>query len=201
MTTINTRNKLIRAAKNLFYEKGYSESSIRDIGNKTGISSSIIYHYFKDKEEILFDIIYNATDELIKRLQSIVEKASDPVECLREMLIEHAVQFGHKKEAKIVVVDHYGLRSKHTAIIREQQRQIYDLYKKKLLELRKKGLLNEIDLTVLAFSIFGIINWFFRWHRESGRLTKMQVAKNFIEMVFYGMFRKRQNLGQGSNKV
>jgi hypothetical protein len=105
------------------------------------------------------------------------------------MLIEHSVAFGHKKESKIIVVDHYALKKKHLDVILSQQRKIYDIYMEKLRELQQKGYLTDIDLTVLTFSLFGIINWFFRWHREGGRLSKKQVAENFIRLVFRGMLR------------
>lgn len=61
MTTL-TKNRIIDAAIDLFSENGYAETSVRDIGKKTGIRSSSIYYHFESKEAILNHIL----DEYIK---------------------------------------------------------------------------------------------------------------------------------------
>jgi AcrR family transcriptional regulator len=184
----NTREILLQTSINLFYQKGCLDTSIREIGDKAGISTSIIYHYFKNKEELLFEIIHNSAEELLQALREIEKKISDPLECLREMVTEHAVLFclKRKKETKIVDSDRYLLHGKRHEMIVGQQREIYNLYKKKLEELIYKGLLRDIDPTVATFSILGIINSSFRWYREGGRLSREEVAQNILKFVFHG---------------
>ena len=189
MGTKNTREILLKNAINLFSQKGYSNTSIREIGKKAGISSSIIYHYFKNKEEMLFEIVHSSTKDLIRSLRETEERISDPVECLREMLTEQTVIFSlkRKKEGKILAIDSYQLRGKRGDINRKMQREIYDLFKEKIMEIKEKGLLKKIDLTVLAFSIFGIINSFHNWYKDSGRLSKEEVTENMEKLLFHGI--------------
>jgi len=113
------------------------------------------------------------------------------MECLREMIVVHtAIELDrNKKTSKILIEEIYWIRGKKKRIITEKQREIYDLYMQKLEELKEKDLLGDIDLTVLNFSIFGIINWFFRWYREGGRLSKEEVADNIWKLVFHGMLK------------
>ena len=185
----NTKEILLHTSINLFYQKGYLDTSIREIGDKAGISTSIIYHYFKNKEELLFEIVYNSAEELLQALCEMQKKISDPLECLREMVTEHAVLFclKRKKETKIVDSDRYFLHGKRHQMIVNQQREIYNLYKKKLEELTDKGLLRDIDPGVATFSILGIINSSFRWYREGGRLTREEVAQNILKFAFHGI--------------
>lgn len=194
----DTREVLLRTAVNLFYQKGYSDTSIREIGAKAGISNSLLYHYFKNKEEILFEIVRIASEDLIQILREAQERVPDPVECLREMLTAHIVLFSlkRKKESKIVVSDHYWLRGKRIEYVRNKQREIYDMYMEKLKELKKRGLLNDVDLRVLNFSIFGMINWFFRWYKEGGPLPKEDVAENIVEFIFHGIIEERPKRGK-----
>lgn len=190
---INTKEKLFRSAVNLFYSKGYADTSIREIGVKARISDSLIYHYFKNKEEILFEIVNAASQRLIETLIQIEKETSDPLECLRKMLIAHTahISLQFEKESKILVAENYWIRGKYKTIVIRHQREIYDLYKRKLAEMKQRGLLNEIDLTAVNFSIFGIINWFFRWYKKGGRLSKEEVAENIWKFVFYGMVKKK----------
>jgi TetR/AcrR family transcriptional regulator, cholesterol catabolism regulator len=189
LTSKSTREALIQAAINLFYQKGYLDTSIREIGAKAGISNSIIYHYFKNKEEVLYEIINHATKELIEALVRVDREVSDPVECLTEMLVEHSAIFSLKrrKETKIVDSDSFFLHGKWREATVAQQRQIYQLYKSKLHEIAGQGILKEVDVTVAAFSILGIINSSFRWFKESGVLSRDEVARDITKLVFGGI--------------
>ncbi|MCL5957736.1 MAG: TetR/AcrR family transcriptional regulator [Chloroflexi bacterium] len=191
MATRNTKEILLRAAIDLFYRKGYAETSIRDIGAKADMSNSLVYHYFKNKEEVLFEIVSTASQDLLQSLQEIEGRVDDPWECLRQMLVVHLGVFGlqRKKEIKILVEELNFLRGKRREAVRQQQREIYDLYMNKLNLLAVTGRMNDVDLTVLNFSIFGIINWFYRWYREGGRLSSQEVADNILKILFDGIAR------------
>jgi AcrR family transcriptional regulator len=185
----STREALIEAAIKLFYQKGYFDTSIREIGAKAGISNSIIYHYFKNKEELLFEIIDHATKELIGALLKIDKEVADPVECLREMLVEHSAIFclKRRKETKIVDSDSFFLHGKWKEATLAHQREIYELYKRKLEQIADRGILKDVDATVAAFSILGMINSSFRWFKESGRLSREEAAQNISKLVFEGI--------------
>ena len=191
MSSKDTRAILLNVATNLFYQKGYPYTTIREVGQKAGISNSIIYHYFKNKEDMLFEIIRVSARDLINALIKIQQEIEDPVECLKEMLKTHMVAWclKRKKETKIIVADDYWLTGKRREANRIIQRQIYKLYLDKLEELSKKGLLKPVDLKVLAFTIFGTINSFFRWYSDGGSLSKEDVANNVIDILFKGLLK------------
>ena len=48
-----TKKAIIDAAVSIGLEEGFDELSIRKITDRLGYSSGIVYHYFKDKQEIL----------------------------------------------------------------------------------------------------------------------------------------------------
>lgn len=193
MVTKNAREKIIRTAIDAFYRRGYADTPIREIGTKAGVSTALLYHHFKNKEEILFEIIQRADRDLINNLKEIEDKHSNPFECLREMLIAHTVHFSitRKKESKILVEELNQLKGKRNEIIKRSQREIYKIYKKKLKDLQAIGMLNDLDLTVLNFSVFGVINGFFRWFKMGGRLKKEEVAEEIVKFVFYGMIKSK----------
>ena len=196
MASKDTRTLLLHVATNLFYQKGYPDTTIREIGQKANISNSIIYHYFKNKEDMLFEIVQVSSRDLINALVEIQHKVEDPVRCLKEMLKTHMVVWclKRKKEVKIVVADDYWLTGQRREANRIIQRQIYKLYLDKLEELSEKGLLKPIDLKVLAFTIFGAINSFFRWYHDGGYLSKEDVAQNVISIVFNGILKNGEEV-------
>ena len=190
----DARERLIKAAIDLFYKKGYPATTIRDIGNKANISTSVIYHYFKDKEEMLFEIIQLAGDDLFKLLNNVIEAVDDPVECLEKMIKAHMVDWclKRRKESKIIVMDDAWLTKERKKINIDSQRKLYSLYKSKLNELQEKGLIVNTNLTVLCFSIFGVIAQSIRWYREKGPLSKEEIAQNVIHILFNGILKLKK---------
>ena len=57
----NNRARIIEAADELFYKRGYNQTSFSDIADITGIPRGNFYYYFKTKEGILVrqDVLAN----------------------------------------------------------------------------------------------------------------------------------------------
>jgi len=74
------RQLIINAAREIIAEKGLKESKISDIAQKAGVVDSIIYYYFKNKEDMLFycldDLMKKSIDDLTFQLQGIVDPFS-----------------------------------------------------------------------------------------------------------------------------
>lgn len=186
MSSKDTRELLVKAAIHLFAHKGYFDTSIRDIGAKAGVSNSIVYHYFTSKEDLLFEILKTPSNELLQTLIEIEQKVPDPLECLRQMLVAHTILFTLKRkyESRIMASESYWLRGKKRQVVKQIQRDIYDIYMRKLRQLDEAGLIKDVDLTVMGFSIFGIINSFYDWYHDGGRLTMEEVGQNLVKIIF-----------------
>lgn len=60
-----TRDKIYHTAYNLMKKKGFNEISIEDISKKAGVSVGTFYHYFKSKNDILYEV-YQRADNYFK---------------------------------------------------------------------------------------------------------------------------------------
>ncbi len=59
----NTKEKIMKAAWDLFRKHGYEETTISEIIKNSGTSRSAFYHHFHGKEELLFTIAYAYDDD------------------------------------------------------------------------------------------------------------------------------------------
>ncbi|MDD2621341.1 MAG: TetR/AcrR family transcriptional regulator [Syntrophomonadaceae bacterium] len=59
------RQRLMECALNLFIEKGYFNTSIRDIIERTGFGTGTFYNYFVDKEDVLKSLLEGFADQII----------------------------------------------------------------------------------------------------------------------------------------
>ncbi|HNR14679.1 MAG TPA: TetR/AcrR family transcriptional regulator [Thermodesulfobacteriota bacterium] len=186
-----TKDLLRQEAIDLFYEHGYSRTPIRKITESLHVENTIIYYYYKSKDELLFSIIDTIADDLINDLQDIVERVDDPLERLRQMIYMQIVIFKHrKKEVKIFVEDNDKLPPHLHHKIQERQRRIYDIYSHQIKRLLRLGTVKDIEPSVIIFSLFGMINWIYRWFNEDGPLTIEEVANRTIQIFLSGIVRE-----------
>lgn len=59
----NVRETILKSSKKLFLEKGYEKTTIREIISSSGILSGSIYHFFKNKEDILNSLVLEIFDD------------------------------------------------------------------------------------------------------------------------------------------
>jgi AcrR family transcriptional regulator len=81
---LETRRKILDAARELFVEQGYDAVTMRKIAEKIEYSPTAIYVHFKDKDELMSRLCDNDFGELGKQFQSIA-KIADPIERLRRV--------------------------------------------------------------------------------------------------------------------
>ena len=63
------RSIILNAAAQLFAEHGFHYASMVNLAKASGLSKPLIYHYYKDKEEILFDIVDSYMSQLVDIVQ------------------------------------------------------------------------------------------------------------------------------------
>src|SRR4030043_2482277 len=85
-----------KAASKLFDEKGYLETSLRDISNAAKLSKGGIYHYFANKHEILYFILDNYMDLLLGGLERELKDISDNALKIRHILFRHLKLYNTK---------------------------------------------------------------------------------------------------------
>ena len=187
MVDANIREQLLEKATDLFYQKGYAASSVREIVKAVRVSNSVLYHYFKDKNELLYVIIENTGKILIEKLRKIEKKYEDPIEALSQMILTQInIVREKRKEAKIFLEEQYQLSDSYKKRILKQHREIYDIYKRQLERLEKQGKL-KANKTIANFAIHAMMNWCYKWYKDSGLLPIEDVAREIIDIFFSGI--------------
>ena len=190
MKGLKTKKQIIKKAIELFYKNGFANTSIRDIVREVGITNSTVYLYFKSKEELLYTIIYEIGETLLNELNQAISNNNDPLSALKEMIYRQVCLIKSRRmEIKIYLEEQYQLNEEYKEKALKQHRKIYDLYYNTIVNLKKKGLLRDVDPTVATFSIFALMNWSYRWFKEEGRLTIEDIANEIISIFFNGILK------------
>ncbi|MFH1154387.1 MAG: TetR family transcriptional regulator [Pseudomonadota bacterium] len=187
--TETNKDRIFKTAVSLFSTKGFRGTSIRDIANEMHISLSNIYHYFGNKEGLLLAILEHSSKRLVDELKAVSEMDLSPVEKLRRLVETHIRLAGsYTDETKIFFLDEEHLSEEGEEINRGIQRQIYEFYLKVLKELSDSGLIRTRSIKILAFNIFGVINWQLRWYQSDGPLSLEEVKEEMVAFIVNGVF-------------
>ncbi|MBN1932309.1 MAG: TetR/AcrR family transcriptional regulator [Desulfobacterales bacterium] len=89
---IETRDLILKTARELFLDRGYEKTTMRDIANKAGLGTGTAFTHFPDKRSILAATLYNDIEDALNQAfeslppnSSIIEMLVHPV----RMIFEH----------------------------------------------------------------------------------------------------------------
>lgn len=74
-------------AKELFYDKGFKNTSVSDITQKTGIAVGSFYNFYSSKEEVFLEVFIAESVQLKKQIVSEIDLDGDPVEVVKELTL------------------------------------------------------------------------------------------------------------------
>lgn len=188
---LDKKEIITRSAIDLFATKGFSVTAMRDIAKAADVNVALLYYYFKNKEEILYYIIERSSMDLLRILREIQSQESDPFECLKKM-IRRQVLFSRDtwKQTKLVTIEADNLHGQHKRGCLKLQRKIYDIYMEQLQQLKEADYLGDVNLTVINFTIFGMINWFYRWYKEGETLSEEDIANEMLRIIERGILKR-----------
>lgn len=186
--TQTNKERIFKTAVSLFSTKGFRGTSIRDIANAMNISMSNIYHHFGNKEGLLLAILEHASERLVRELEKASQLDLPPKEKLQKLVETHlALSASYAEESKVFFLDEEHLSEEGEKINRQIQRRIYGFYKNVLQELDDAKLIRYRSSKILAFNIFAVINWQFRWYRAGGPLSMEEVSKELVSFIMNGV--------------
>lgn len=108
-----TKQKILRVAKEEFLEKGFSDASLRTIATKAGVTTGALYGCFADKKDIFHELVYVAAETLYKMYEDRLVKfkglsGSEQVEGMKDFTGEGVTSFldyiyEHFDEFKLII--------------------------------------------------------------------------------------------------
>ncbi|MCI1952708.1 MAG: TetR/AcrR family transcriptional regulator [Clostridiales bacterium] len=99
----NTRQSIVEAAELCFCQKGYFETSVKELAASAKVSVGSFYFYFKDKDELLMEVYRDQNERFIQTISNSLHKATqykaDRKAWLHEFILDLLQTYG--KSAKM----------------------------------------------------------------------------------------------------
>jgi AcrR family transcriptional regulator len=184
------RDHLVRLAAELFAEKGYQATTVRNIADEAGILSGSLYHHFDSKESIVDEILTAFFDELTAANQAALEKGGDPRAILAALVrICFDTLVPHRAAIMVLQNDWNYLRrlERFHYLIRSEE-ETARMWIGQITKGQEIGLFrDDIDPRLTYRMIRDTIWVTVRWFRPGGKLDAQGLADHYIKVLFDGI--------------
>jgi AcrR family transcriptional regulator len=152
------RDLILDAALKLFSDKGYDNVSMRKIADEIEYSVGTIYLYFKDRDEIFFELHKMGFEDFYKR-QLAVQDIKDPL----QRLTEHGLAYIQFAIDEPMYYDLMFISRIPAKTITEQHEwksgdRTYEILKLNISQAKDAGYFNDVDIEVAAFSLWSFVH-------------------------------------------
>jgi TetR/AcrR family transcriptional regulator, cholesterol catabolism regulator len=185
----NTRERIVRAAIALFYERGYRGTSVAAIASTLKISAPALYWHFPSKREICFAAVYEELRKFEHALAPCQWERTPELKLSRFVRTYVLLKLQQNKWLREpgAVGAYRQLRQALSAKQRERldalQRGVLAMLRTILSEGASAGAFRFDDLTATAFAIVTLCEYVFAWVRTPGRLGPGEIADLYRGLV------------------
>jgi len=183
------REAVLKTAAQLFLEKSYGRTSLNDVADRLNITKPALYHYFRNKEEILLECYRLGTTLIGDTLDNIASDCGTGLEKVEAFIYSYAnvmtVNFGRC----VMRLDDGDLSSAALAEVRNYKRKIARRLRSFIQEGIEDGSIAPCDAKIAAFAIAGAVNWICQWYEPEGALSAEEIASQFARILTQGLAR------------
>lgn len=184
------RAEILHAALRAFRDQGFHRTTLEDIADLLGVRKAALYHYFPDKESILYACHQEGLAEVHRRVAEASERYARPSERLAFLIREHVRVMTDTLEGSSLAFEVAALTPEHKAEVIGAR----DRYERVLRETVAQGIaageFTAVDPKIPVFAILGAINWIARWYRPEGSFHAAELGHQFAEQLVGGLTRR-----------
>ena len=183
-----SRNEILRAAAQIFQEKGYHAASMQDIAEAVELKKGSLYHHVSSKQEILLALLDEALDLIIERLQEVEAKDISPSQKLRQEMQAYLSFLAENRSlSSILILEHRSLQPEFIDLHIPRRDRIEQIWREIIEEGVSCGELQSQQPGLTAKALLGVLNWALTWYREDGPVSPDEIADHFADLFIQGL--------------
>jgi len=181
------KDAVLRAAVGLFNARGFHATSLDDVAASLGVTKPVIYHYFGNKEQVLFHCLKAGLAQLSEAAEESRGAAGNGLERLTAFLRRYGeINMTGFGRCVILTGDH-ELSSTSRAEFRALKRAIDRAMRALIAEGMADGSIASADVRLTAFTLAGALGWVARWYDSAGASPPSALAKQMVDVLTAGL--------------
>ena len=181
------REQILARAAELFARQGYTATSMNQVALACGVSKPSLYHYVRDKYQLLVEI----AEDHVGRLKALAAQAhatpAQPEARVRAMIASFLEVYAESQAAhRVLTEDVKFLEPTDRKRVLDVQREVVAAFADAIAGVRPELRRAELHRP-LTMLLFGMMNWMFTWWRPDGRLGHGDMAPVVADLFFGGL--------------
>ncbi|MEP9386040.1 TetR/AcrR family transcriptional regulator [Mesorhizobium sp. KR9-304] len=180
----STQKAIRDAAISMFSEFGYHAVTLRKLADRIGIQAGSLYNHIENKQELLFEILYEIMSDLVRSFEEKVAPVNGPQARLDAFIQNHVAFHTARKEE--VFIGNMELRNLSPEN-RAKMVALRDRYENYVIEILREGQATGVfarsDPKMASFAIFGMLNSVANWFNPGGQRSADDIAKQYTQFI------------------
>lgn len=184
------REALLKAAVQMFNQRGFHATSLDDVAASLGVSKPTIYHYLGNKDQVLFECVQRGIAELRAAAGEAANASGTGLDKLRAFLVRYAEINMNDYGRCVIRTSDETLSPESAARFRALKREIDMAMRGLIRDAMADGSIAPGDTKLIAFTLAGALNWPARWFRSDGAQPAAPLAQAMVELLLNGIVGK-----------
>jgi AcrR family transcriptional regulator len=184
------RDEILAIAAQLFAERGFAATTVREIADAAGILSGSLYHHFDSKESMVDELVHEMLDRVLAAYRRIVAAGDAPEVALRALVREAFAAIATDRATVAVMVNEWNLFVKFPrfAYLRDIEEETERLWVSVIERGAESGAFRpDLDPWMLYRMMRDSIWVSVRWYRPDGRDGPEQLADAYVDVLLGGI--------------
>ncbi len=187
------RETILSQAAELFARQGFVGTSMNEVATACGMSKPALYHYVRDKSQLLFEIATTHVARLHALIDEVAEgdavhpPPADATAHVRRLIERFVLEYAGARHAhRVLTEDVKFLEPADQARVLELQRQVVSSFANAIAQVRPELVAADLHKP-LAMLLFGMMNWMFTWLQPDGKLSHADMAPMVADLFLGGL--------------
>jgi AcrR family transcriptional regulator len=182
----STRVDILKSAAKAFRRLGYHGATVEQIAAALHMKKGNLYYYFKNKEEILFACHQYSLDRLTQLLDEIDGSGETADAKLRRLIDAFVHTILDELHGTALFLDLEALSPAHLKAVIARRDAFDKGVRRVIQDGMSTGIFGPGDPKLLAFALFGAVNWIPRWYSPEGPASSQAIANLFADFFVAG---------------
>jgi len=182
-----TREAILVQAARLFANQGYPGTSMNQVAEACCVSKPTLYHYVRDKHELLVQICESHVEDLAALVEEVREQDLAAEAHLRALIARFMQAYGEaQNQHRVLTEDTKFLKPEDQERLLAIERGVVAAFADAVAAVRPELQAAKLHKP-LTMLLFGMINWTFTWLKPDGELTYEALAPMVADLFFGGL--------------
>ena len=179
---------ILKKAAQMFREKGFAATSMRDLAETVGIEAASLYNHIRSKNEMLESICFDVANRYTMFMDELESSNQNTIKKIDTLLRFHIKQMIDYFE-DVVVCDREWkhLEDPYLSNFHNQRRTYRKRFASIIEEGIKNGELKKIDAPTAVLIMLHAVNGIESWHRSNARISAQELEDNMVMIMIDGL--------------